>query len=126
MASMLALSNPAVEGEAVNRTVSPPGKTWGQRWVVSPRASLAKGCHELPAAGIRDRGCADPDATVMYPSWPQVAPIVAAPGVPPRVTGVPPWTKTFLSLLSAKKPIHWLSGLKNGSRPFSVPGRSDA
>jgi len=37
------------------------------------------------------------------------------------VTGAPPWTEIFLSLLSAKNPTHWLSGEKNGSRPLSVP-----
>ena len=38
-----------------------------------------------------------------------------------RVTEAPPTAETFLSLPSAKKPIHSLSGEKNGADAPSVP-----
>ena len=48
-----------------------------------------------------------------------------APKPPPAsqiVTAGPPATGTFFSLPSAKKPIHWLSGEKNGLSALVVPG----
>src|SRR5262249_30895034 len=97
-ASMLALSCPAAEGEAVNRIALPSGRTCGQRWVASPEASLVNSCHAPPAPGIRDRGSEAPAPATMVPSWPQLAPTgEVTPVVEARFTGTPPWTEIFLS-----------------------------
>ena len=40
---------------AVNSTALPPGKTCGQRWVISPLCNSVTGVGGPPAEGIRDR-----------------------------------------------------------------------
>src|SRR3977135_1549117 len=44
-------------------------------------------------------------------------------GIPARVTAAPPAIETFLSLLSATNPTHWLSGEKKSALAPSVPGK---
>src|ERR1051326_1381061 len=57
----------------------------------------------------------------MFPSSPQLAPKL--PEASHNVIGAPPRTQIFFILPSAKNPIHWLSGEKNGPLALSVPGR---
>src|SRR4029077_20581485 len=105
----------------VNSTALLPGSMWGQRCVTSPAclSSVVRGWGTPPAEETSDKDdVLSLVNTIVSPS----------PHAPPRssaasqsVTAAPPCTEIFFSFPSAKKPIHWPSGEKKGSRASSVP-----
>src|ERR1051325_9721269 len=101
---MLALANAVAEDEAVNRTAFPPGSTWGQRWVISPRPSVVIACHAPPLAEMCARGSVVPRSATMLPSSPQLAPGILLMDVP-KVTGDPPCADIFLIWVGVRNPI---------------------
>lgn len=106
----------------VKSTSELSGRNSGQRWLNSPRltSSVVTRTGVLPSAATR--WSADPasGANTIVPSAPQVPP--KPPPASQSVIGGPPATGTFFNLPSAKKPIHWLSGEKNGLSALVVPG----
>src|SRR5262249_26570166 len=101
-----------VFGELVNRMTSPPGNTWGQRWVDEPGRSFVTAFGGVaPVSGRRDRGPAAFNAATILWSSPQLAPRGLTEAH--SATGVPPYTEIFFSLPSAKNPTHSPSGEKN-------------
>src|SRR5262245_39227653 len=111
--------------DAVNRTALLPGRTWGAaRRLPFSILCAARNVDEHPQEGIRESPAVPPfNAAMMSPSSPQLAP-TAGPGAGHSVAGEPPCTATFLSLPSAKTPIDWPSGEKNGVVAPSVPESS--
>jgi hypothetical protein len=59
------------------------------------------------------------DVAVYSPATPR------ALGASHNTMAAPPWTEIIFVFPSAKNPIHFPSGEKNGSRPFSVPGSNE-
>src|ERR1017187_5610713 len=110
---MLAASNVPAVGLAVNNTALPPGRTCGQRWVVSPVCKSVTGVGGPPAEGIRDMPTLAPSAAMMLPSSPQLPPLGLA-GLH-KVIAEPPSTEIFCSLPVVKKATHCPSGEKKGS-----------
>jgi hypothetical protein len=107
-ASMFASSNKSLAFCAVNRTVFPPGKTCGKRWLISSLAGFVTERSDPPEAGIISRPPTMLRLATISPFSPQLAPPKALASE--MVTGAPPWSETFFSLLSAQNPIDWPSG----------------
>ena len=111
----------------MNSTAWPPGRICGQRCVASPfSAGFVTACGGPPALGTRERPMPVllSSVAMILSSSPQAAP--RASGASHKVITALPRTETFFIFLPAKKPIHWPSGLKNGSAAPSVPESSVA
>src|SRR5262249_33023657 len=120
--STLATSNADKAVCTVNSTALPPGKTCGQRCVISPCASSVTGMGVPPLEGIRDRPLWALSAAMMFPSSPQL---------PPRPVGAlhnvmvePPSTEIFLNAPPLKNATHCPSGENNGAVAPPVAGNS--
>src|ERR1700732_4242847 len=101
----------------VNRTALLPGRTCGKRCPQSLGGiSLVNGAAAPPEEDTRTNALALVGVKTIFPSSPQLAP--AGIGASHKVIAPPPRAEIFLRLPSAKKPIHWSSGEKNGDEPF--------
>src|SRR5579862_8975272 len=97
---MLASSKfPVIWAAEVNRTAWLPGRTCGQRWVLSPAFILVRGAGVPPLDDTRERPPLEVSASTMLPSSPQLAPRIL--DASHKVIAAPPSTEIFLSLLSA-------------------------
>src|SRR5438093_7332019 len=106
-------------GEPAKSTALPPDKNSGQRWIISPLPSRVSGCGVPPSWETCCRPCPTTPCSTRVPWLLQLAP--PGTGALASVTAALPFTETFLSFPPAKKPIHWLSGEKNGLTALSVP-----
>ena len=80
---------------AVNNTALAPGSTWGQRWVISPPASVVTGAGVPPAEEILRQGLAAICANMIVPSSPQLPPRGLM--VSHKAIAAPPSTEIFFS-----------------------------
>src|ERR1017187_9568866 len=121
---MLAASNPVAFALAVNKTVLPPGRICGQRWLVSPLCKSVTGVGGPPAEGIRDKPPVLASAAMMLPSSPQLPP--SPRDALHKVIAEPPSTEIFCSFPDVKKATHCPSGEKKGAYAPCVPTSSVA
>src|SRR5215472_5737579 len=102
---MLAASIRLAELDAVYRTAPPPGRTCGQRWVVSPAPSFVIRCGAPPPEDTVKRASKYARLATILPSRPQLPPGTMLCPVA-TVSVAPPRTEIFLRIGPAKKAIH--------------------
>src|SRR5262245_2071460 len=105
----------------VNSTVLPSGRNCGHRWLAWPCWRVGSLSALPPAAEIRHKVALGAGENTIVSSGPHVAPRDSRFEVE-SVRAAPPVIEIFFRFGPAKKPIHWLSGEKNGVRAPSVPG----
>ena len=98
----------------------PPGRTCGQRWLISwPATGVVRGRGAPPEAGTCQSPLHELGAKTIVPCEPQLAPRRLLAGH--RVSGSPPWIRIAFMWPSASKPNHCPSGEKKGLLPPCVP-----
>src|SRR5687768_2723803 len=109
---------------ALNSSAFPPGRSWGQRWLLSLPIKLVTAVGVPPPAATRQMPAPTVGVNRIVSSTSHFGADchVTAPDTSETVTGVPPLRRTFISRPRAENPSHWLSGEKNGLLPPSVPG----
>src|SRR5437879_9560189 len=102
--------DPTLAVADVNNTALPPGRTWGQRCVVSPAclSRVVSGWGDPPAEETLNKGAPTPGVNTIVPAPPQLPP--RSLGAWQSVTGAPPCTEIFFSLRSARARVHLPSG----------------